>query len=147
MKVIDDPIIGPLELLDSSGLWQRSFELPGFLTAALHFESEVSVAPDDAGHLMQWSVPNRSQQLAFLRLQENSVEFSQKCAEALHVHAASVTEYSSLASNQSRPLTGLVPDIVFGYDEDLVSIHFQVPWDREHGCTLLFDGLVLCRVE
>ena len=76
MQDIDDPIIGPLERLDSAGSWQRPFEFPGFLTATLHFESEVSIAAGDAGHLMQWATPNHSQQVAFLRLQQSSAALS-----------------------------------------------------------------------
>ena len=131
MHTTADPVIGNLELLDSVGAWQRSFWLPGFPAAELHLEASVATGGAGDG-VLQWSAPSLGQRAAFLALQRNAESIAGQCLALL----------AGLAVKHGAVVDGVRPRpvIVIGSEESIVTLHFAVPWDPEHGCTLLLSG-------
>jgi len=138
MHTIADPVIGELELLDSVGAWQRDFELPGFPPAELNLEVSVSIGAAGDG-VFQWQVPSLGQRDAFLALQGNAASIAEQCLALL----TEIATAHGAVIGDPRPK----PVIVIGGEERIVTLHFAVPWDPEHGCTLRLSGADVSTLE
>src|SRR5690606_34561114 len=89
-----------------------------------------SLGPAGEG-LFQWAPPTANQRVNFDHLERNKDAIANQCRAILAKHAQ---QHGSDADGfLAKPL------LVLSYEDELVGIHFNVPWESEHGCVILLN--------